>query len=56
MQLEIRERVINHPGGDVTVLDLIGKITIGEGSVQLRDAVSNLLAAGRHRIILPLRE
>ncbi|MFN7949962.1 MAG: STAS domain-containing protein [Blastocatellia bacterium] len=54
MQLEIRERVINHPGGDVTVLDLIGKITIGEGSVQLRDAVSNLLTAGRNRIILNL--
>jgi anti-sigma B factor antagonist len=54
MQLEIRERVISHPGGDVTVLDLIGKITIGEGSVQLRDAVSHLLGAGRNRIILNL--
>ncbi len=54
MQLEIRERVIHHPGGEVTVLDLIGKITIGEGSVQLRDAVGNLLNAGRNRIILNL--
>lgn len=50
MQLEIRERIV----GDVTVLDLIGKITIGEGSVQLRDAVSQLLEAGRNRIILNL--
>ncbi len=50
MQLEIRERTI----GDVTILDLIGRVTIGEGSVQLRDAVSNLLSAGRHRIILNL--
>ncbi len=50
MQLEIRDRAV----GEVVILDLIGKITIGEGSVQLRDAVSNLLDAGRNRIILNL--
>lgn len=50
MQLEIRERVV----GEVTVLELIGKITIGEGSVQLRDAVSHLLDTGRKKIILNL--
>jgi anti-sigma B factor antagonist len=50
MQLEIRERAV----GEVVILDLIGRITIGEGSVQLRDAVSNLLDAGRNRIILNL--
>jgi anti-sigma B factor antagonist len=50
MQLEIKERAV----GEVVILDLIGKITIGEGSVQLRDAVSNLLDAGRNRIILNL--
>jgi anti-sigma B factor antagonist len=50
MQLEIRERTV----GDVVILDLIGKITIGEGSVQLRDAVSHLLDTGRQRIILNL--
>lgn len=50
MQLEIRERVI----GDVTLLDLIGKVTIGEGSVQLRDAVSRLLDSGRNQIVLNL--
>ena len=50
MQLEIKERAL----GEVVILDLIGKITIGEGSVQLRDAVSNLLDAGRNRIILNL--
>lgn len=52
MQLEIRERVF----GDVVILDLAGKITIGEGSVQLREAVAKLLDAGRNRIILNLRE
>ncbi len=50
MQLEIKERVV----GEVTILDLIGRITIGEGSLQLRDAVSRLLEAGRNRIILNL--
>jgi anti-sigma B factor antagonist len=50
MQLEIKERV----RGEVTILDLIGKITIGEGSVQLRDAVGHLLDAGRKKIILNL--
>jgi anti-sigma B factor antagonist len=51
MQLEIRERA----AGDVVILDLLGKITIGEGSVQLRDAVSDLLESGRQRIILNLQ-
>jgi anti-sigma B factor antagonist len=50
MQLEIRERTVD----DVTILEMTGKITIGEGSVQLRDAVSRLLDAGRNRIILNL--
>ena len=50
MQLEIRERTV----GDVVILDLTGKITIGEGSVQLHDAVGRLLEAGRNRIILNL--
>ena len=50
MQLEIKERNV----GDVVVLDLQGRITIGEGSVQLRDAVGRLLAAGRQKIVLNL--
>lgn len=50
MQLEIRERNI----GEVVILEMFGKITIGEGSVQLRDSVSRLLDAGRNKIILNL--
>jgi len=50
MQLEIRERAV----GDVVILEMYGKITIGEGSVQLRDAVSNLLDSGRNKIVLNL--
>src|SRR5262245_63521214 len=49
-QLSIKQR----EAGDITILDLSGKITIGEGSVQLREAVRNLLDAGRKKILLNL--
>lgn len=54
MQLEITERSAAAIIGAVVVLDLHGKITIGDGSVLLRDTVQNLLDAGRNRIILNL--
>lgn len=40
----------------VTVLDMSGRITLGEGSVQLRDAVRDLLAKGQKHILLNLGE
>src|SRR5215470_10430933 len=49
-QLTIKDR----EAGDVTILDLSGKITIGEGSVQLREAVRRLLDEGRKKILLNL--
>jgi anti-sigma B factor antagonist len=49
-QLNIKER----QAGDVTILDLSGKITIGEGSVQLREAVRRLLDEGKKKILLNL--
>jgi anti-sigma B factor antagonist len=38
----------------VTILDLSGRITLGEGSVQLRDAVRDLLSKGSKNILLNL--
>jgi anti-sigma B factor antagonist len=38
----------------VTVLDTSGRITLGEGSVQLRDAVRDLLSKGQKHILLNL--
>jgi anti-sigma B factor antagonist len=38
----------------VTVLDLSGRITLGEGSVQLRDSIRDLIAKGQRRILLDL--
>jgi len=48
--LNIKDRQVN----DVTILDLSGKITIGEGSVQLREAVRRQLDEGRKKILLNL--
>jgi anti-sigma B factor antagonist len=38
----------------VTILDLSGRITLGEGSVTLRDTVKDLLAKGSKSILLNL--
>jgi len=40
--------------GDVTILDLSGKVTIGEGSVALRSAIRRLLDEGKNKILLNL--
>jgi anti-sigma B factor antagonist len=49
-ELNISER----QAGDVTILDMNGKITIGEGSVALRTAVRRLLEEGKKKILLNL--
>ncbi len=49
-QLNIQHR----QAGDVTIIDLSGKITIGEGSVQLREAVRKALEEGKKKIVLNL--
>jgi anti-sigma B factor antagonist len=40
--------------GDVAILDLKGKITIGEGDVALRENIEKLLEDGKKQIILNL--
>lgn len=40
----------------VTILDLSGRITLGEGSVQLRDGIRDLLAKGSKYILLNLAD
>jgi len=49
-ELNIAER----QAGDVTVLDMKGKMTIGEGSVALRTAVRRMLEEGKKKILLNL--
>jgi anti-sigma B factor antagonist len=38
----------------VTIVDMSGRITLGEGSVILREAVKDLLARGQKKILLNL--
>jgi anti-sigma B factor antagonist len=40
----------------ITVVDLSGRITLGEGSVVLRDTVRDLLAKGDRKMLLNLGE
>ncbi len=51
-ELNINER----QAGDVTVLDMSGKITIGEGSVALRNAIRKLIEEGKKKILLNLSQ
>jgi len=40
--------------GDVTVVDITGRITLGEESAKVRETVSNLLSEGHVKILLNL--
>jgi len=40
--------------GDVCILDVSGKITLGDGSVVIRDSVRKLTADGTKKIVLNL--
>ena len=40
----------------ITILDLSGKIVLGEGSVTIRDAVRDVLAKGYNKILLNLAD
>lgn len=48
--MRIETRTVN----DVTILDIHGKITIGEGSAEIRNRVRDLLQGGRKKILLNL--
>jgi anti-sigma B factor antagonist len=48
--MHIEERVVS----DVTILDLTGKITLGEGDELLKDKINSLLNQGHRKILLNL--
>ena len=52
MALAIASREVD----GVTVLELSGRITLGEGSVQLRDAIRDAIGKGQKDILLDLGE
>lgn len=46
--MQIEERVVD----DVTILDLKGKVTLGEGDEVLKDKINSLVHQDRKRILL----
>jgi len=42
--------------GDVTVVDAVGRITLGEGASTFRDTIRDLAAGGHRKILLNLAE
>ena len=50
--MEIEERAV----GTVTVLDVKGRLTLGDGEVLLRDKVRTLVSQGCRQIVLNLAE
>ena len=50
--MQIEERVVN----EVTILDLKGKITLGEGDEALREKINQLIGQNKKRILLNLAE
>ena len=50
--MDIKERVVD----GVSILDLSGKIVLGEGDGQIRERIKDLLADGQRKILLNLGE
>jgi anti-sigma B factor antagonist len=50
--MDIKERVVK----GVSILDLSGKIVLGEGDVQVKERIKDLLADGQRRVLLNLAE
>ena len=50
--MQIEERAV----GDVMVLDLKGRVTLGEGDELLKDKVNSLVNQGQKKIVLNLAE
>src|ERR1043165_8954013 len=51
-RMQIEERIVNN----VTILDLKGKITLGEGDEALKDKINSLVHQDRKKILLNLAD
>ena len=50
MQIDERQ------AGDVTILDVKGKLTLGEGDEVLKDKINSLVLQGRKKLVLNLAD
>jgi anti-anti-sigma factor len=51
-----RMRIVERRIGDVTILQLIGRLELEQGDLELRDYVNRLVDEGRVKILLDMRE
>jgi anti-sigma B factor antagonist len=42
--------------GNVSIIELKGKITIGTGDIQLRDTITKLLESGKNHILVNMKD
>jgi hypothetical protein len=49
-------KVTTHQVGDVTVVDVVGRITLGEGASTLREIIRDLVSRGSKKVLLILNE
>ena len=49
-------RIEHRMNGQVAILDLFGRLTMGEGSVTLREGVRRVLAEGHKDILINMRD
>jgi anti-sigma B factor antagonist len=47
-------KLSNRQVGDVTVIDAVGRITLGEGSSTFRDSLRDLVSRGHKKLLLNL--
>jgi anti-sigma B factor antagonist len=50
--MQIEERIVD----DVTILDLKGKMTLGEGDELLKDKINSLISQGHKKLLLNLAD
>jgi len=52
MSIQVTTRQV----GDVSVIDVVGRITLGEGASTLRETIRGLLAKGNKKLLVNLGE
>ena len=52
MSIQVKTRQV----GDVSVIDVTGRITLGEGASTLRESIRDLVAKGNKKILLNLSD
>jgi anti-anti-sigma factor len=51
-----RMRIVERRIGDVTILQAIGRLELEDGDIVLRDTVNRLVAGGRVKLVLDMKE